>query len=114
MSGRDQQNRSGLELPLVDVTWRYRRVSGPADARRQAARIGAQGSFDESFIAKHRCHEDVDIGATCNEMAAQLRVAHSILRRRRSVIDTASVDLRAVCEQNVDDLRRAGPVQRAL
>src|SRR5262245_50889362 len=101
MSGRDQQNRSGLELPLVDVTWRHRRVSGPADARRQAARIGAQSSFDESLIAKRRCHEDVDAGATSNEMAAQLRVADPILRRRRPVIDAASIDLRAVREQNV-------------
>lgn len=112
--GRDQQGGSGLELPLVDMTGRHWRIPRATDARREAAWIGVYGPLDQRLIAKRRCHEDVDLGTTRDEIAAQVGIADPVLSRRRSMIDTSSVDLRAMREQDVDDFRCARPVQRSL
>ena len=47
-------------------------------------------------------------------MPAEFRVADPVLRRRRAVIDIAGVDVRAMVEQEIDDRRRRGEVQRPL
>ena len=93
MAWQHQQDRSSLEPPPIDVTWRNRRVSGPTDAR-QAARIGVHGSFDEALVAKCR-RMKMSTSALHEMVAAQLRVADRI-GRRRSVIDTSSIDLAPV------------------
>ena len=103
------------QLPLIDraagLGW-HRRVTLLTDARRRTAGMFGQRSLDEPQVSQHDRHEDVDRRAALDQSTALPGEVDRVLGRRRDVIDAASVDVGAAIEQQVDDFRRRGDVQR--
>ena len=70
---------------------------------------------NEVGIAERRGHQDVGLAAAPHQVARDfLTVAHHVLRGSGFVVHVAGVDVRAVIQQELRDLDRAGKMERRL